>query len=88
MVNKKEKKYYSITELAKILGVSRVAVFKKIKKGEIEAIRIGSAWAILEEEVGKFLGKTLTVGQKAVVDEAVEKTLKEYGETLRLLGSN
>lgn len=39
-------KFISVPEAAKILGISRIAVFKKVKKGEISAIRIGRNWAI------------------------------------------
>lgn len=38
--------YLSIPEAAARLGVSRIAVFKKVKKGRIAAIRIGRNWAI------------------------------------------
>ncbi len=38
--------YYSIPEAAAILGISRIAVFKKVKKGQLEAIRIGRNWAV------------------------------------------
>ena len=37
----KNKKYYTVKELADILGISRVAVFNKIKKGEIKAEKAG-----------------------------------------------
>ena len=49
MVNIKSimnQQFLSTTDLAKLLGVSRVTVFKKIKKGEIKAIRIGRNFAI------------------------------------------
>lgn len=38
--------FLSIPEAAARLGVSRIAVFKKVKKGRIAAIRIGRNWAI------------------------------------------
>jgi excisionase family DNA binding protein len=38
--------YLSISQFAKILGVSRIAIYKKIKKGQIEAIRIGRSFVI------------------------------------------
>ena len=33
--------HMSVLDIAKILGISRIAVFKKIKKGQLEAIKIG-----------------------------------------------
>ncbi|MCJ7804980.1 helix-turn-helix domain-containing protein [Patescibacteria group bacterium] len=86
MVNKLRKNYFSVSELAKILGVSRVAVFKKIKKGEIKAKRFGRFWLIKDKELRNILGKTLTSAQKKFLEKVVAKTVSEYGETLRLLG--
>jgi len=82
------KEYFTITEAGQILGISRVAVFKKIKKNEIRAIKIGRMFAIPKEEFDSFLGKTLGQAQKALIDEAVKKTVAEYGRTLELLGRN
>lgn len=79
-------KYISIAELAKILGISRIAVYKKIKKGEIEAVRIGRSFAISEKYAEVILGRALSEKDKKEIDRAVKKTVKEYGEVLRLLG--
>lgn len=49
------KKFYSIPEFAGILGISRIAVFKKVKKGRIDAIRIGRNWAIPSSELDPAL---------------------------------
>ena len=38
--------YISVAELAKHLGISRIAVFKRIKAGKIKAIKIGRSYAI------------------------------------------
>jgi len=45
------KKYISTSEVAKLLGISRVAVFNRIKKGKLNAIKIGRNFAIPEEEI-------------------------------------
>lgn len=86
----KKTKFISITELAKILGISRVAVFKKIQKGQIPAEKIGRSYAIDMEDVNSYIDgsdtKKLTNENKEVIKKAVEKVVKEYGETLRLLG--
>jgi excisionase family DNA binding protein len=85
MVNKKD--YYSITELAGIMGISRVAIFKKIKKGEISAIRIGRIYAIPVSQLGDVIDQDLSSMDKNNIDRAVEKTVKEFGKTLELLGN-
>lgn len=79
-------KYISIAEFAKILGISRIAVYKKVKKGQIEAIRVGRSFAIPQKNVTAILGKTLQEKDKREIDKAVKKTVKEYGEVLKLLG--
>ncbi|MEK9151330.1 MAG: helix-turn-helix domain-containing protein [Patescibacteria group bacterium] len=91
MQNKGKKAIFiSITELAKILGISRVAVFKRIKKGKIPAERIGRSYAVSMENVTDIVHNTaprsLTEERKIEIQKAVEKVVMEYGETLRLLG--
>ena len=44
-------RYLSVAQVAKKLGISRIAVFKKIKKGQIKAQRMGRSYAILKEEL-------------------------------------
>jgi excisionase family DNA binding protein len=43
----KHARYISIAELAKKLGISRIAVYKRVKKGDIKAIKIGRSYAVL-----------------------------------------
>lgn len=80
------KTYYSITEIAKILGISRVAVFNKIKAGKIKAIKIGRMYAIPQSEYSYVLGTILTDSQKKIITEGVKKTVREYGDVLKKLG--
>jgi excisionase family DNA binding protein len=47
--------YISVMDLAKQLGISRIAVFKKIKQGKIQAIKIGRSYAINRHELRSFL---------------------------------
>ena len=82
----KEQKYITIPQLARILGLSRIAVFKKVKNGEIKAIRIGRTYAIPRKYINDILGKTLDEKAKREIDNAVKKTVSEYGEVLKLLG--
>lgn len=90
MDNKGEKAIYiSVAELAKMLGISRVAVFNKIKKGQIPAQKIGRSYAISMEDVSNLVNSgpaILTENQKSEINKAVERVVREYGETLKLLG--
>ncbi|MBE0426563.1 MAG: helix-turn-helix domain-containing protein [Nitrospirae bacterium] len=78
--------YISLSEFAKILGISRIAVYKKIKKGQIKSVRIGRSFAIPRKYLNDIMGRTLSEKDKKIIDEAVKKTFKEYGELLKLLG--
>lgn len=82
----KTREYITISELAKVLGISRIAVFKKVKNGQIEAIRIGRSYAIPKKYIAGILGSDLNEKEKQEINAAVKKTVKEYGEVLRLLG--
>ena len=82
-----KKEYYSIAEMAKMLGISRIAVFKRIKTGKINAQKIGRMFVIPKKEIEKVLGTALTEEQKRVIDAGVKKVIKEYGETLKKLGN-
>jgi excisionase family DNA binding protein len=82
----KKNKYISIPELAKFLGISRIAVYNKVKKGEIKATKIGRNYAIPYSYVESILGKTLKEEERKEIDKAVKKTVKDYGEVLKLLG--
>ena len=89
MEKTKKKAYVSVAELAKKLGISRVAVFNKIKKGQVPAEKIGRAYAIPFEFVADMLNidtGPLTDEKKKDIEKTVERVIKEYGETLRLLG--
>ncbi|MDD5686768.1 MAG: helix-turn-helix domain-containing protein [Elusimicrobia bacterium] len=81
-----EDKYITIPKLAQIMGISRIAVYKKVKKGEIKAIKIGRNYAINRKLIDNIFGKELNSQDKIEIDTAVRKTVKEYGEVLKLLG--
>jgi excisionase family DNA binding protein len=82
----KKRDYITIPELARILGLSRIAIFKRVKKGAIKAVKIGRNYAIPRAYIDNILGKTLGDSDKKEIDVAVKKTVREYGRTLKLLG--
>lgn len=79
------KPYFSTTEVAKILGVSRIAIFHKIKKGQLEAERYGRNYLISHEALEK-MREPLTDARKREIDQSMNRIIKEYGEALRMLG--
>ena len=46
------KEFYTTKELAKLMGISRVAIFNRIKKGNIKAQKIGRNFVILKKDIG------------------------------------
>ena len=85
MKNIDNKAYFSTAEAAKILGISRVAVFKRIKSGKLKADRIGRGYVIAKEAL-EIIGETLTDARKKEIDQSMKRIIKEYGEALRMLG--
>ncbi len=77
--------YYTTSELAELMGVSRVTVFNMIKDGRLQAERIGKNYLIPKNALG--IHADLTDEQKHKITDAVEKTVKEYGEALKLLAN-
>ena len=73
-------------EVAKILGLSRIAIFKKIKTGKIKAKKVGRNFIVQKRDLPEILGTVLAAGNKREIETAVKKTVKEYGQTLKLLG--
>lgn len=78
--------YITIPKLAKLLGVSRIAIYKRVKKGQIPATRIGRTYVITDQTIANILGKKVTEKAKRQIDTAIHKTVREYGEVLKKLG--
>jgi len=76
----------STLQVAKILKISRVSVFKKIKSGQIKAEKIGRNYVIPKEEVLKALGLIIGETRKSKIDEIIKRGVKEYGEVFKKLG--
>lgn len=77
--------YISTQEAAKIMGISRVAVFKKIKSGEIKAEKVGRVYIVDKNSLGGIYQK-ITPKEEKEVQKAVNKVVKEFGPALKKLG--
>lgn len=55
-------KLISITEAAKLLNVTRVTLFKWLKGGKVEAIKIGRHWKIRQSEIENIMTYGLETG--------------------------
>ena len=78
--------YITIPQLAKLLGVSRIAVYRRVKNGDIPAKMVGRTYVITDKTVAKILGKAVTEEDKVRIADVVSRVVKEYGETLKRLG--
>ena len=87
-----QKQYLTVPELARILGISRIAVYKKVKKGHIHAIRIGRNFAISTDYIKKNIAdieQTLRAEDELLeTKELMQKAFKDYGEVFRRLGKH
>ncbi len=79
--------YITIPQLAKLLNISRIAVYKKVKAGLIPAKKIGKTYIISDRDIQNILHKRLSSKSKKELDEAIDKVLREYSEVLKLLGN-
>lgn len=46
-----ERDYYTTTELGKLLGISRISVFKRVRQGSIKGQKIGRDFIIFKKDV-------------------------------------
>ncbi len=75
---------YSAPEVAKILGISRTAVFKKIQKGQLKARRIGDNYVIDSADI--LFGHNLPHDVKVDIEHVVKRAIMEYEEAFKRLG--
>ena len=52
-----EEKYYTRKEVAKILSVNPMTIYREIKRGKINAIRVGNDYRISEGAFNEYLKK-------------------------------
>ncbi|TSC89733.1 MAG: hypothetical protein G01um10143_223 [Parcubacteria group bacterium Gr01-1014_3] len=85
-MNTDKKEFFSTSEVAQNLGISRTAVLKKITSGKLKAQKIGRNYVIHADDLPIKHGGKLTKEKKEIIDQAIKKTVKDYGEALKLLG--
>lgn len=85
-MSNQNKEYITVAELAKLLNISRVAVFYKIKKQQIKAEKIGKTYFIPRESIPGLSHTAMTSQSARDIERGVRMVLREYSETLKLLG--
>jgi len=56
----REKEFYFVEELAKVLRVSNMTIYRYIKAKKVKAYKIGKEFRIDKEEFNNFLNKVKT----------------------------
>ena len=79
------KEYYTVPEIADILNVSRISIYRKVKKGEIRATMVGKTYIVHSKDLAEILGRKITRKEQELVDSAVKMSIKEYGKVFKLL---
>lgn len=79
-------KSLSTAEVAKFLGISRIAVFKKIRRGTLRAKKTGRNYAVTYDDLMESVGKTLGAEKKRDIEHVVARAMREYGEAFQMLG--
>lgn len=81
-----EKEFYSIAEIAELLKISRIAVFRMVRSGKIQGVKVGKSYVIQRKDLPALAGGPLTPEEELQLTKAVHRGVKEYGEALKLLG--
>ena len=50
----------TVTEVADLLRVSRMTVYRLIKEGQMKALRVGRSYRLREDDVDEYLSKRYT----------------------------
>jgi excisionase family DNA binding protein len=56
-----EARLLTVNEVADLLRVSRMTVYRLIKEGEIAALRVGRSYRLREDDVDEYLSGRYTV---------------------------
>ena len=80
------KPFITIPQLAAKLGVTRAAVFRKVRKGQIAAERVGHAYLIPAEEAEAVLAGRPTASGRMFIVATVKRVVREYRPLLESLG--
>jgi len=79
------KKMYSTQEVANILKLSRIEIFRKIKSGKLKAEKVGRNYVIDQDDLLEALGKIVGASKTLRIESAVKRAIKEYGKTFKKL---
>ncbi|MGI5827189.1 MAG: helix-turn-helix domain-containing protein [Patescibacteria group bacterium] len=85
-INNQNQNFLTVKQLADILGISRIAVFNKIKKEQLMATKAGKTYLIPKDQLTGIIDNNLSEEEKVKIKKGVSKVIRDYGETLKMLG--
>ena len=53
-------KFYTVAEVARVLRVSSMTVYRLINSGQLPAVRVGKSYRLREEDVNRYLSERFT----------------------------
>lgn len=80
------KDFLSTSEIAALLGISRVAALQRVQRGEIPAIRIGRAYKISRANLPEILREVVSPRRRQELERVADRALREYRKTFESLG--
>ncbi|HEX9546089.1 MAG TPA: helix-turn-helix domain-containing protein [Acidimicrobiales bacterium] len=60
MVKATESRFVTVAEVAKLLRVSNMTVYRLVQAGQLPAVRVGRSYRIREEDIDKYLAAQYT----------------------------
>lgn len=85
-INNQNSSFLTVKQLADILGISRIAVFNKIKKGQLIAEKVGKTYLISKDQLVGIIDNNISEEDKTEIKKGVNKVIHDYSETLKMLG--
>ena len=53
-------RYMTVAEVAGVMRVSTMTVYRLIKAGELTAVRVGRSYRLTEDEIDRYLARSFT----------------------------
>ena len=79
------KPYVSVPQAAKILRKSRIAIYKQVKSGKVEAVRIGKNYMITKTSLKRMILNRTIKDIERDINHAVKKAIREFENVLELI---
>jgi excisionase family DNA binding protein len=52
--------FMTVSEVARVLRISNMTVYRLISSGQLQAVRVGKSYRLREEDVDRYLGERFT----------------------------